>query len=232
MDYNAHNRLYLKCKSRKISINHVCEVGVYLPQTSNILDFILEGVKTTLIEPDPKNIEAIRGYFKNQTNISLIPYAIFDYNGTLELVQREASSFVSSLETSPALINDHYVLNEKDKFTVECKKFDETDDGSIDLLSVDTEGCEWYVIKNLVSRPNVISLETHGKSYTNPFIGNINRWMEINQYIVWYKDGTDTVYIKQGLLTLTFWDKASILVRNFKITICKFKYKLKRMIGI
>jgi hypothetical protein len=41
------------------------------------------------------------------------------------------------------------------------------------LLSVDTEGCEWYALKNLKSRPKVISLETHGKYYTNAYIKEI-----------------------------------------------------------
>ena len=39
---------------------------------------------------------------------------------------------------------------------------------AIDLLSVDTEGCEWFVLQTLRSRPAVISIETHGGLYLNP----------------------------------------------------------------
>ncbi len=79
---------------------------------------------------------------------------------------------------SPAQVNDDYQIRKEDRFQVGCVRFDEIDDGSIDLLSVDTEGSEWYVLKYLKSRPLVISVETHGKSYLNPFFGEISAWME------------------------------------------------------
>src|SRR5512147_1811333 len=116
MNDKANKVLYRKCNAKNLKFTHVCEVGVYLPQTSNILDYINDNVRTTLVEPDPKNIKAINEFFKDKTNITLFPFAVFDYNGTLELVQREASTFVGSLEASPALVNDHYVPDEKDKF--------------------------------------------------------------------------------------------------------------------
>ncbi len=36
--------LYRKFLSKKISIHHVCEVGVFLPEMSNILDFYHQGI--------------------------------------------------------------------------------------------------------------------------------------------------------------------------------------------
>src|SRR6201985_3634421 len=164
-------RIYRKFISKKIAIDHICEVGVFLPELSNIVDFIVrDRIRTTLVEPDPKSITAIQRYFVDYDNVRLLPYAIYDYNGVLELVQRAASTFVADLPYSPAQVNDHYEVRKEDTFSVECKKFDEIDDGSIGLLSVDTEGCEWYVLKYLKSRPVIISLETHGKSYLNPFL--------------------------------------------------------------
>jgi FkbM family methyltransferase len=190
----------------------------------------MDGVKTTLVEPDPKNIKAINEFFEGKSNITLHTCAIFDYNGTLELSQREASTFVSSLKESPAIINDHYVPNEKDKFEVECKRFDVIDDGTIDLLSIDTEGCEWYVLKNLISRPKVLSVETHGKSYTNPFLNEINNWVLKNDYLIWYKDMSDTVFIKNKLVQLTLHDKLALILINFHLTWRRLKYKIKRSI--
>lgn len=227
MNDQANKTLYRKCNQKKLTFQHVCEVGVYLPQTSNILDYINNNVRTTLVEPDPKNIKAINDFFKGRTNITLHPVAVFDYDGTLELVQREASTYVGALEASPALVNDHYVPNDKDKFTVACKKFDDIDDGSIDLLSVDTEGCEWYVLKNIKSRPSVISIETHGKSYINPYYGQISSWIKDNNYVVWYKDNSDTVYFKAGLFNLTVQEKFSLFLKETKLSFRRLKYKLK-----
>jgi FkbM family methyltransferase len=232
MNNQSNKVIYRKCKARNLSFQHVCEVGVYLPQTSNILDYINDNVRTTLVEPDPKNIKAIESFFKGRTNIKLFPFAVFNYNGTLELVQREASTYVGSLAASPALVNDHYIPNEKDKFTVECRKFDEIDDGTIDLLSVDTEGCEWYVMMNLKSCPKVISIETHGKSYINPFYNEISIWVRQNNYVAWYKDNSDTVFVKAGLFSFTFAEKFALKYKNFRLSVRRGKYRIKRKIGL
>jgi FkbM family methyltransferase len=225
-----NNRLYNKCKGKFLVFQHVCEVGVYLPPTSNVLSFIKDNVRTTLVEPDPKNIEAIKIYFKDYKNINLHPYAVFDYSGNLELVQRDSSTFVSTLEASPALVNDRYKLEEKDKFTVECRKFDDIDDGTIDLLSVDTEGCEWYVMKNMRSRPAVISIETHGKGYVNPFYSEISSWIKENGYTLWYKDGSDSVYFKTGLFELSIPEKISLKIMDIRLSYRRWKHQCKNKI--
>ncbi|MBK8554209.1 MAG: FkbM family methyltransferase [Ignavibacteria bacterium] len=84
------------------------------------------------------------------------------------------------------------------------------DDGTIDLLSVDIEGGEWFVVKHLVSRPDVISIETHWKNYSNPYLKEINEWMSDNDYQIWYIDKSDTVYFKNNLFKLTVLEKAEL----------------------
>jgi FkbM family methyltransferase len=200
--------LYRKFLSKKITIRHVCEVGVFMPEMSNILDFVVKDrLRTTFVEPDPKSIAAIRQFFREYDNVELLPYAAYDHHGVLELVQRNASTFVSTLPYSPAQINDNYHIRKEDTFTVECRKFDELDDGTIDLLSVDTEGSEWYVLKFLKSRPLIISVETHGKSYLNPFYKEIAGWMADNGYERWWLDKTDTVYYKKGAFAVSKGEK-------------------------
>lgn len=230
MMWKINNEIYKRCKAKGLSINHVCEVGVYLPETSNVLKFILAGVKTTLVEPDPKNVKAIREFFKSNNNITLFPIAIFEYNGIIELSQRESSTFVSSLKSSPALVNDNYIQNEDDNFEVECKTFDCIDDGSIDLLSVDTEGCEWYVLKNLKSRPIVISIETHGKSYINPFIKEITDWTKTKQYVLWFKDNSDSVYVKKDLFIMTPLERIKLRLKIISLAVNRVRYRMKKII--
>lgn len=92
----------------------------------------------------------------------------------------DASTFASEIPSSPALANDKFDINKANTFTIEAKRFDEIDDGTIDVLSIDTEGCDWYVIQNMISRPTVISIETGTKSYVNPFIKEIKEWMQAN----------------------------------------------------
>ena len=223
----TQKKIYRRYLAKKIAINHVCEVGVFLPEMSNVFDFITKSkIKTTLVEPDPKSIQAIKNLFGDYSNVKLFPFAVYDYNGTMELVQREASTFAADLSASPALVNDNYEIKEEDKFTVECKTFDKIDDGSIGLLSIDTEGCEWFVLKYLKSRPAVISLETHGKKYLNPYLNEIISWMKENGYERWFMDKSDTVYFKKGTFAISLMERIQLQAMSIYVKFRRFKKNL------
>lgn len=216
------NLLYKKLKKKKLTFQHVCEVGVYKPETSNVLDFITDGTRTTLVEADPVMVELLSSTFAPY-KVQIVPYAMWDYNGTIILSQAGASTFVDSLPNSPALENDGYIQKAENSIEVECKVFSAVDDGSIDLLSIDIEGGEWYVLKHAVSRPAVISVETHGKFYVNPYLQQLEEWFQINNYRVWYKDASDTVYIRNGLFTPTFWERLTIVWRELRIRLRRLR---------
>jgi len=224
MNFRQNKALYIKVKEKNLSINKVCEVGVYLPETSNIIDFILNGVETILVEPYPPAIDAIKEYFKdNNENITLHKVAIYDREGELELSNAEASTFVSELPSSPALVNDKYIPGNSKKIKVKCIKFSSIDDGDIDLLSVDTEGSEWYVLQTMKSKPLVLSIETHGKFYVNPFMNEIKEWTETNDYKIWYKDMSDTVYIRKDIAKLSLTERLYLTYINFRIKLRRAK---------
>ena len=226
MNTRDNKLIYARLKRRGILFQHVCEVGVYLPETSNIIDFIKAGVRATLVEADPDTVAKIKDYFLGY-NIQVVPVAVWDNNGVIKLSKAAASTFVTQLQSSPAIVNDDYKVSEENTFKVPCLKFSEIDDGTIDLLSVDIEGGEWYVVKHLISRPSVISIETHGKYYTNPFIKEIESWMAHENYITWYKDLSDTVFIKRDLLQPTTSEIVSTQLTLFKLSLKKFKRILK-----
>lgn len=215
--------IYKKTKHKNLSFQHVCEVGVYLPETSNIVDFIKrDHVRATLVEANPAMIEKIKTYFAND-NIQLFPYAVWDYNGTLKLSKANASTFVSELSGSPALINDGYRIEETETFEVPCRKFDELDSSNIDLISIDIEGSEWYALQYMKSRPKIIAIETHGKYYINPFIKEILEWTQRNNYSVWYKDGSDTVFVRNDIFEPTFWEQTTLAFTNFRLYLRRLK---------
>lgn len=226
MNNSPLKKIYKNLKARNITFHHVCEVGVYLPETSNIVDFIKDGIRATLVEADPVTIEKIKVYFSDY-NIELFPVAVWDYNGTIKLSKAAASTFVSELKGSPAIINDHYKVNEENTFEVPCKVFSDIDDGTIDLLSIDIEGGEWYVIKHLKSRPAIISVETHGKYYTNPFITEITTWMSKENYVIWYKDRSDTVFVRENVFLPNANDKMTTRLSEWNLCWKKFKGRLK-----
>ena len=190
-----NTRLYKSTNRLGLAISHVAEVGVYHPETSNVLGFIHDGILTDLFEPDPDSLERIKSAFGNLKNVRVYPYAMFHENTRIRLYRAGASTFAADLVSSPALENDDYLPSEDDAFEADARRFDEFDDGTIDLLSIDTEGCEWYVLMYLKSRPSVISVETGWKKYRNPFFNDIQEWMRVNGYVVWYRDRSDTVYL-------------------------------------
>lgn len=220
---------YSKIKKKGYKAKNICEVGVFLPQASNILGFIQDNIETTLIEADPNYVIQLQNYFVERDNVKIIEAAVFDFKGKIELSKLGASTFVSQLKSSPALVNDSYNIREEDKFIADSILFSEIDHGNFDLLSVDIEGAEWYVLKHLISRPNIISLETGGKYYTNPYMIEIEGWIEENDYVVWYKHESDTVYIKNGLFRITYAEKAQLFFRIIIAQIIRKKRIFKNM---
>ena len=222
--------IYKKLCQKGYTPSHVAEVGVYHPETSNIIDYINNGTRATLVEPDPESIRLIHKEFSDNENITHYPYAIYKNSGKLKLSRRGASTFVTDLSESPAIINDEYVKTDEDTFLVDAVTFDKIDDGSIDLLSVDIEGAEWYVIEYMVSRPDIISLETHGAIYINPNINEIEEWLADNNYRIWYLDESDSVYVKNGIVNIGLLDKLLLFTKRILLAIKRSRKRIKRKI--
>ncbi len=128
-------------------------------------------------------------------NVTVHNVAIVDTPGPIKLYERNASTFVGGV-MSPARVNDRYEEDPKDAYDVRGATIDEFDDGEVDVLLSDTEGCEWFCVKHLRSRPRVIVLETHGNNYINPFIREINQWMDTNGYRLVGRDAEDSLFIR------------------------------------
>ena len=192
-------RLHRKVMALGLAPRHVAEVGVYLPESSHVLDFIEAGCRADLVEPDPICLARLRERFGDNAGVTIHPVAIHERPGRLALYQRGASTFAKGLPSSPSIANDGYTPDEADLIEVDATTFDTIDDGTIDVLSIDTEGCEWYAIKAMKSRPAVISIEMGFRSYRNPFAAEIAAWLRDNGYVQWYRDRSDRVYIRREL---------------------------------
>jgi len=210
-----NKRLYNWCRKLRLSINNAYEVGVYYPENCTLRDFIKDGVNCTLIEADPACTEKLKESFRDNRNVKIINKAVWDKNESVTLYRTGSSTFIEGIPGSPAVINDNYALNDEDKFQVEGIRFSSIDNGKIDLLSVDIEGAEWYVLEYLTSRPVVISLEMQAGLYRNPFYKQITAWLGENGYRLWYKNDTDNVYIKKGIVKFRFIDLVQLYFHNF-----------------
>lgn len=226
MSFDRSLTLSLKLQKKEYEPSHVCEVGVYLPETCSVRPFILKGKKASLVEANPVMVEKIRTSFKTYPNTKVFPYAVAEKPGKITLYNRGASTFIDSVE-SPALVNDKYTKSDRDRFEVEAKTFDQLDDGTIDLLCIDIEGAEWFVLSTLVSKPNLISVETHGKYYLNPNLSKIESWMKERGYEKWYKDKSDTVYVQTHSIPVSFFEKIELTFINIYLMARRLKGLLK-----
>ena len=199
---------------------HLVEVGVYIPRYSQVKDFIYEDCRIQMFEPQSKCYDELMQYFGACSNVKIYKYAITNKKGkaTLKIpVQKyggpdsSGSSYIDGIN-SPYL-NKRYdedrIFQETKEEEVKTRTFDEFDDGTIDMLFLDCEGCEWFVIKNMKSRPQVISLETGKdvvkdkvKEAINPFYNEIEEWMKDNNYKPCMQVGSDTIYV-QNLIPKT-----------------------------
>lgn len=170
---------------------------------------------------NPKNFEAewpnppagpyVYPGFGHLPNVQLHNVAIYKSKGEIDMYECNASSFVGGVQ-SPIKINNGY---QEDDTTAGIKAiikdFPYTgaahskvpsdtiaafDNGQIDILAVDTEGCEFYALEHLVSRPRLICLETHGGQYVNPMMDQIVEWMRTNNYGVAAQTESDTLFAK------------------------------------
>ena len=221
------NKLTKKLKEKDYEPYHICEVGVWHPKTSNIKYYIEKDIKTLLIEPDSESIALIKKEWGDKKNLILKTFACTDFEGTIDLHKAGSSSFISSCNNSPAIVNDSFDIKSNISTKVDAKKFSSEDPGDIDLISIDTEGSEWFVIKNMLSRPNIISIETHGGYYINPYINEIKQWMTEYSYILWFKDNSDSVYIKKGVIEVKFNEILFLIVKNIHLFFRRYRKGLK-----
>jgi FkbM family methyltransferase len=196
---------------------HIAEVGVFMAKDCILDSFIKEGIQCTLVEPQPKCIEDLKSTYAEHSNVTIHPVAIGYEVGQDYLYIPEAkrgnpdagASAYIDRDGSPQQARTGQDVDDTHSVRVEVLTFDMIDDGSIDAIHIDTEGFEWAVIKNMVSRPTVLSVEMYGpRDYVNPHKDEIQQWLAENKYIlhtvcqveyprptIWVD--TDEIYIKE-----------------------------------
>lgn len=192
---NIHNEL----KRINVDVRKVCEIGVYYPETCSSIEFIHLGKKVTLIEADPLCIEKLQDHFRQKQNVTIHSKAIWSERKKLTFYRANASTFAEDITESPAIVNDAYALNETDAFVADAVLFSDIDPGDFDVVLVDVEGAEWDVISFMKSRPQVISIEMRANLYTNPNGIKIKKWLEEQNYRLWFHSDTDSIYLKNDI---------------------------------
>lgn len=205
------NRVYNIAKEFKLKCDTVFEVGVYIPEQSQSIGFINDGSKCVMFEPLPNICSLLRKHFSNNKNVVIHQIAIGEKTGVQKLYLSdvwEQSATLNLFENSSPLMTTNgwnSGIENLKSIDVSVGEFKDYDSGDIDILIVDAEGSEWFVIKDMVSRPQLISLEVGNSigtvhNYTNYYLKDIELWMKNNGYEFYERCGDDVYYIRRDKL--------------------------------
>lgn len=177
-----------------MQFQHLMEIGC--ERKASLHKFLNSENHLDIIECNPRHLSEIQKEYGDVPNVKIHPYAMWHTAGRVSFNIAGASSYVDGVENPPCVVNDNfYPENSPDwKVEVEARTFDEFDDGTIDIMDLDIEGAEWYVIQKMISRPKVIIVEMEWKNYVNPFYKEISDWMSQNYYVEFNKEAAAIFY--------------------------------------
>jgi FkbM family methyltransferase len=186
---------------------HIAEVGVYSPGHMQILPFAFDHqCKIQLFDPLPQCADQLRAFFKGCENVEINEVAIGADFGQAELVIPEMRKSCPDTQSSAFLEGTHSPYHARENagrpenlmyLRVEVVPLKEFDDGTIDAITIDTEGHEWPVLQTMVSRPKVVQVEMRGQDgYENANRTLIEEWMRWNRYVEHHIGKTDVIYVR------------------------------------
>lgn len=180
----------------------IFEIGVGNPYICRTSDMMGDNrFDLHLFEAHPQTYHNLINSFGHYNNVVIQNIALFDRDGEIIFCEDGDSSYVDEI-VSPTKHNVPNIAATKNKITIGCKSIKHFDNNNIDIILVDTEGSEWRIIKDMISRPKLIVLETHNYddhgngAYSTPDIEQIINWMGVNNYSLIEKDSTDSYFEK------------------------------------
>ena len=171
----------------KFRPKHILEVGIGPLRVCRSSKYWRRS-RCPLIDAHPKFCRAAKHASRRKPFVTVHRAAIMDNPGHVNLVTfGDGASYV---EGEPGRRN-----GKRGPLTpVMGYRISRFDDGTVDVLFCDVESCEWYVLKHLVSRPRLISLEMYRwkePSYRHPHLEEILDWLKTNHYKEFARDKAD-----------------------------------------
>jgi FkbM family methyltransferase len=137
-----------------------------------------------LFEANPHIYQQLVQAYGNRKNFHIHNIAIADYDGEIEFSCNGDSSYISDVR-SPASFGSKEYLDTFEKIKVQCKRICNFEkEIKIDILLLDMEGAEYFVLKHLISRPKsiIIEMQSSNRAYINPYYNEILKWLNENKY--------------------------------------------------
>jgi FkbM family methyltransferase len=178
----------------------IWEIGVGNINICRTIRFFNTKLELSLFEVNPKTFEQIAGVLEQHkiSNVKLYNVGVYDKTGTIEFNDDGDSTASAEVFSPRSLAETKKELPELPKIVCPVIDMAEIDPGDIDVVLIDTEGCEYKIISRMKSRPKIIVVETHNddKSYLTPNFDLLEKWLSENGYIKLLEDVTDTWYVR------------------------------------
>lgn len=172
-----------------MEFNHIVEVGC--DGKASLHHFITPESRVQIFECNPNHLFECKRHYGNSPNVQIHPFAMWKENTRVNFMLEGATSHIEGLQ-APCVVNDG--IYSTNVIEVEARTFDQFDDGTIDIMDIDIEGAEWYVIERLKSRPKVIVVEMAWGNYINPHFTEIQKWMKDNFYYKFQEESAAHFY--------------------------------------
>lgn len=160
----------------------VFEIGVGPAETCRAA-MIENATSFYLFEPDIHSFRGLDVLFRDKANWHVFNVAVGCETKLTQLYQKSGSSFIAGTRAPEVCHNPRaeQVLQPRSVTVVAMR---DIDPGDIDVLLLDTEGGEYPVLRDMVSRPKEIVIEMHsfGSNYTNPHYNEILEWCSAAGY--------------------------------------------------
>lgn len=171
------------------------EIGVGNPGICRAVNY--SDCECHLFEANPNTYNQLKDSFGGRSSWCLYNCAIADYNGKIKFSMDGDSSYISNIAAPTIQCAPLEYVNSREIVEVDCFKISEFDKNDIDILLLDMEGSEFFVLKYLISRPEkiIIEMDNGGRGYINPFYSEIVDWMNANNYKMIDKN-EDAIFIK------------------------------------
>ena len=173
----------------------MAEIGVSFPEHS-LLGAYSDKCPVLLVEP---HLPAARALAVAFPNARVRAVAVAEHSGQAQLFDQGQGSWLTSVKGAPGETDGGATVQDSHVSPVRAVRMDEIDPGNIDVLTLDMEGSEWWALKHLVSRPLILSIETHLTNgyYINPYRAEIEEWCFREGYCKIAEDITDSFYLRK-----------------------------------
>jgi len=190
------------CKRIDFVPKHIVQVGA--ANDTKVLEFqefIDLGAKVLLFEPHPEFYKILVQDFGHMENVSIFELGIYNKVGKFKMWDKWASSCLEECIDVPKLFTDKEkedIRRENKFFYINCALFSGFDNGTIDLLYLDSNSCEMYCLEHMKSLPAMIVIETHYifGGYRNPNYDKIHAWMTLHDYKLAGINESDKIFLR------------------------------------